>query len=134
MDQAVKVTPSIEIDWSALGRVFADQKSDDQAAFILGFFERVENLQLAFIGSDAQFDTHASLRLEVSDVLDNLAYQIRGGEKPAPGKPTPEQVTAGARIIHGNFVDRPGEPSYAELLWAEGTLRRALEEMRITRA
>ena len=75
IDVAIDVTTSVDINWGELGRVFADQSSPDQAAFILGFYEAVVDTQLAFIGSERIFDE--ADRADVAQFVDNLAYFIR---------------------------------------------------------
>lgn len=82
MTQAVKVETSVEIDWAELGRIFAEQLSTDQAAFLIGFYEGVSDMQLAYIGSEKAFDGFDS-RHDVSVVISNLGWQIEHGGKPA---------------------------------------------------
>jgi len=65
----------LDIDWAELGRVFAEQSSSDQAAFLVGFYENVVDMQLAYIGSEPIFGNAG--RDDVSDVIYNLAGLIR---------------------------------------------------------
>lgn len=78
--QAIKVTTDIEINWNELGRVFADEVSDKQAEFFVGFYEAVADMQLAYIGSWWQFDDNPQLRRDLADMLVELATHIRGEE------------------------------------------------------
>lgn len=73
IDQAIQVETTVEIDWAELGRVFADQSSDAQAKFFMGFYEGVTDEQVAYIGADKIFDGNRSY---VSGVFENLSYFI----------------------------------------------------------
>lgn len=87
IDQAISVTTSVDIDWEELGRVCAEGYSTDQAKFFIGFYEAVNDMQLAFIGAEKAFDVD---RTAIADVYDALTAHIRKnddatrteGEKP----------------------------------------------------
>lgn len=74
LKEAIEVDAHLEVDWEKLGRVFADEYSNNQAKFLLGFYEQVEDLQLAFIGSEKEIPEHA--RADLADVLRRLASFI----------------------------------------------------------
>lgn len=72
--QAIQVSTDIEIDWAQLGRVFADEPSSHQAAFIMGFYEGVIDMQLAYIGAEPIF---VDDREDVANLITALADFIR---------------------------------------------------------
>lgn len=77
IDDAVTVNSSAEIDWAELGRYFGQELgSPQQAEFLMGFYESVADLQLAFIGAQAIF---RPLNHEVAQVIEDLAAHIRDG-------------------------------------------------------
>lgn len=76
INQAIQVTTSVDLDWAELGHVFADESSPYQAAFLMGFYEAISDMQLQFIGVDTIFDGD---REDVARVLGDLAEAIRGG-------------------------------------------------------
>lgn len=78
MSQAVSVSTEVEIDWAELGRVFADQSSPKQAEFIVGFYEAVADMQLAYIGAEKIFDGE---REPIAQVVESLGYFIREGAR-----------------------------------------------------
>lgn len=68
---ADEVDLTITIDAAALGRHIAEMGSPEQAQIILGFFEQVDDAQLAYIGSERAFDN--ADRTDVATVLRTLA-------------------------------------------------------------
>lgn len=74
--QAIQVTPNIDIDWAELGRVLAEEASQRQAEFLMGFYEAVADVQLAYIGDEAIYGRDRS---DVAQVFENLAFFIRDG-------------------------------------------------------
>ncbi|QNJ55507.1 hypothetical protein SEA_PHINKY_15 [Microbacterium phage Phinky] len=70
--QAVEVSVTV-VDWTDLGRFFAEQSSTDQANFLLGFYEGVADAQLVYIGQESGFDAE---REDVASVLHLLATYI----------------------------------------------------------
>lgn len=75
---ADEVDLTITIDAAALGRHIAEMSSPEQAQIILGFFQRVEDDQLAYIGSEPAFDN--ANRDDVAAVLRTLADFIESSE------------------------------------------------------
>ncbi|MEV5068917.1 hypothetical protein MRBLMI12_000473 [Microbacterium sp. LMI12-1-1.1] len=72
--QAIQVTTEVEVDWAELGRIFADESSPKQAEFLMGFYEAVQDSQLAFIGAEKIFNGD---RADVARVVEDLAAFIR---------------------------------------------------------
>lgn len=71
---------SLTIEPSDLGRALARYSSPEQAGVILGFYEDINDMQLAYIGSEPAFDNAG--RADVAAVLRTLADFI---ESPVPG-------------------------------------------------
>lgn len=78
LNEAISVDVTPTIDWAELGRYFGEHvASPEQAAFFLGFYESVVDMQLAYIGSEAAFAS--ADRADVRQVLIDLAEHIGGG-------------------------------------------------------
>jgi hypothetical protein len=76
LDDAVTVSTSLDIEWAELGRYFGEQlASPQQAEFLMGVYESIADMQLAYIGSEPIFRPD---RREVAQVFEDLAAHIRG--------------------------------------------------------
>jgi hypothetical protein len=66
---------TIAIDPADLGRYVAKLGSPEQAEFILGFYEEIVSMQMAYIGTEPIFDTSGT-RADVASVIKDLAEFI----------------------------------------------------------
>lgn len=80
LQHAVTVDTTVTIDWAELGRAFAGELSPHQAEFLTAFYENVNDVQLAYIGSEGIFGD-GDARHEIGQLFKDLGSFIQANHQ-----------------------------------------------------